>query len=315
MANKMEIINICEWCDKTFVAKKLTTRYCSHSCNSKAYKLAKREEALLAVKSEETGKRFKNVGLSMKRLKEIEALSDAYEKIKDKEFLSVSETAFLLSVGRTTIYRYLKNNTLKAVQTAGKTFIRRSDIDAMFDNSQAYVARPSKERKPITEFYTLSEIKEKFNVKETWIYKVVREKRIPKTLINGKSIFSKKHIDKYFQKGNSEFENIKDWYSVKDLQEKYSLSLPAIYSFVSENSIPKKKEGRNVFYSQKHFDLAKGYAVPEFYSTDEAMQKFNLTRDSLYYHLKQHNIPKVKEGRYIKISKPELDKLFENLII
>jgi len=41
------------------------------------------------------------------------------------------------------------------------------------------------------------------------------------------------------------------------------------------------------------------------------MQKYNLTRDSLYHYIKYHKIPKIKEGRYIKISKPELDKLFE----
>jgi excisionase family DNA binding protein len=78
------------------------------------------------------------IGISYSTVKEIERIRDAYEKIKYKEFFSVSETAFLLSVGRATIYRYLHSNTLKAVQIQGKTFIRKSDIDAMFDNPKQY---------------------------------------------------------------------------------------------------------------------------------------------------------------------------------
>jgi len=35
----------------------------------------------------------------------------------------------------------------------------------------------------------------------------------------------------------------------------------------------------------------------------------------LYHYVRTYNIPKVKDGRYIKISKLELDKLFENKII
>lgn len=314
MSSKMEISKICECCGETFIAQKTTTRYCSHKCNSKAYKLRKRND-----KIETAGNTFKMVGINYSTMQEIKRLSDEYEKIKDKEFLSVKEAAFLLSAGRTTIYRYLHDGTLKAVQTNGKTFIRRTDINIMFDNAEQYRAQPNKEKKSITEFYTVVEIKEKYNIKESWLYKIARENKIPKTLILGKSYFSKKHIDKYFEKkGHNEHNNIAEWYSVEDIQEKYNLSTAAIYSFVSEQNIPRKKGGRKVLYSKKDFDIAKGYEKPqeaEYYSTEEAMQKYNLTRDALYHYVKYHNIPKVKEGRYVKISKPDLDKLFNPQII
>ena len=307
MSSKIEIIKICEFCGKTFTAQKTTTRYCSHTCNSKAYKQEKRE--------------FKMVGINYATMKEIERISDEYEKIKDKEFLSVSETAFLLSVERTTIYRYLHRGKLKALQMDGKTFIRRSDIDEMFDNTEEYEyrAKPTKEAKPLTEFYTVAEIKEKFKIKESWLYKIARENNIPKTLVKGKSYFSKSHIDKYFEKkGFKEEDEIEEWYTVKDILEKYGLSPAAIYSFISENNIPKKKDGRIVLYSKSDFDIAKGYEKPqeaEYYTTEEAMQKYKLTRDALYHYVKYHNIPKIKDGRYIKISKPDLDKLLNPQIL
>jgi excisionase family DNA binding protein len=307
MSSNLEIQKKCEWCNRLFIAKTTTTRYCSHSCNSKAYKQTKKEDRR---------KEYNMVVIGYRKMQQIEQISEKYEVIKNKEFLTVSETAFLLSVGRTTIYRYLHSGILSAFQTNGKTFIRREDIDALFDDPEPYRARPTKEQKPMTDFYTISEIKDKFNVKESWIYKVARENNIPKTLSRGKSYFSKKHIDRYFESKNGHSSlDIENWYSVEKLQEKYKLTKAAIYSFVSENNIPKKKEGRNVFYSQTHFDTAKGYVKPEYYSVEEAIQKYDLTRDALYHYIKYHNISKIKEGRYIKISKPELDKLFEMQII
>ena len=84
MSSKMEISKVCECCGNTFIAQKTTTRYCSHKCNSKAYKQGKRE--------------FNMVAINYSTMQDIERISDKYEKIKDKEYLSVSETAFLLGI-------------------------------------------------------------------------------------------------------------------------------------------------------------------------------------------------------------------------
>ena len=187
----------------------------------------------------------------------------------------------------------------------------------MFDNASPYKkARVKLECDPITEVYTLSEIKEKFKLKESWIYKIIREKNIPKQFIRGKNYYSKKHIDDAFSSYSSESEYT-EWYSVEGIQNKYDMSINAIYSFVYENKIPKKKEGKKVFYSKDHFDVAKGLKEPEepkYYTTSEAMEKYNLTRDQLYHYVKYYNIPKKKEGRCIQISKIDLDELFDDPI-
>lgn len=39
VASKFQIKRICKFCGKEFITYKVTTRYCSKSCNSKAYKL------------------------------------------------------------------------------------------------------------------------------------------------------------------------------------------------------------------------------------------------------------------------------------
>ena len=180
----------------------------------------------------------------------------------------------------------------------------------MFDYITACENNKPKEKAPITEFYTTAEIKEKYGVKDSWIFKVAKENNIPKTFSRGKTYWSKKHIDAYFAK-KAPNPDITEWYSVVEIQEKFGMTLSAIYSFVSKNVIPKKKVGITVCYSKKHFDIAKGVAEPEkpqYYTIPEAMEKFNLTRDQLYHYVKYHNITRIKVGKYTKISKSELDE-------
>jgi len=171
--------------------------------------------------------------------------------------------------------------------------------------------KQSKEKAPITDFYTTAEVKDKYHVNESWIFAVAKKNNIPWTFNRGKTYWSKKHIDAYFAK-KAPNPDITEWYTTQEMQEKFGMTLSAIYCFVSKNAIPKKKEGIMVYYSKKHVDIAKGIAAPEepqYYTVAEAMEKFNLTRDQLYHYAKYHNIPKVKKGKYTLISKPELDKL------
>ena len=192
------------------------------------------------------------------------------------------------------------------------SFIRKKDIDRMVE-ARPYEQRHPKDTIPITDFYTTAEVKEKYHVNESWIFAVAKKNNIPRTFNRGKTYWSKKHMDTYFAK-KAPSPDINEWYSTQEIQKKFGMTLSAIYTFVSKNAIPKKKEGIMVYYSKKHVDIAKGVEVPEepqYYTVAEAMEKFNLTRDQLYHYAKYHNIPKVKKGKYTLISKPELDKLLE----
>lgn len=100
--------------------------------------------------------------------------------------------------------------------------------------------------------------------------------------------------------------------------EKFNMTQSAVYSFIYERNIPKKKVKNEVFYSKKHVDIAKGIAEPErveYYSTAEAMEKYHITKDQLFYYIKTFNLPKIKEGKYVKIAKKELDKVFSDPVI
>lgn len=296
-SSSIRIKKVCEWCGEVFYAQKTTTRYCSHRCNSKAYKEITRNKRIQDAETKT------NILISQQPI----------QMIKDKEFLSFAEAGTLLGISRQAVYKMVAAGHLKASKISSRlSFIKRSDIENMLEN-KPYEKRNKKDIAPITEFYTTAEVKEKYNVVDSWIFVVAKKHNIPRTFNRGKTYWSKKHIDNYFGKKAADPE-ITEWYSVQEIQDKFGMSLAAIYTLASKNAIPKKKEGIMVSYSKKHFDIAKGIAQPDepqYYTVAEAMAKFNLTRDQLYHYAKYHNIPRVKVGKYVKISRPELDKLFE----
>ena len=295
-ASKIEIHKVCEYCGKTFVAWKSTTRFCSKTCNSRAYKQLRREQRVAAI---EKGTNIRPI-----------------EKIKDKTILSHKEVAVLLGLSTRNVYYLIDKGLLKASHLSTRiTLIKRNDIEVMLDANLEKRKRQSIH--PITEFYTTAEILDKYGISESGLYKIAKNENFPKVFQRGKSYWSKKHVDAYFAKKAVDA-SITEWYSVADMKDKFHMTTTAVYTFVSNFKIPKKRIKKEVLYSKQHVDIAKGIAepnTPQYYTIKEAMAKFYITRDQLYHYVKTYNIPKVQEGKYVKLSKKELDELFTPPVI
>ncbi len=297
MSSNIKIERICEWCGNRFMAQTTVTRFCSKRCSEHSYKERMRQKKM-ALSNMETSQ------------------CNLDRKSKDKDFLTPTETAQYLGVGRTYIYDCINGGKIKVTRIGRKTLISKADIQSMFDFLSPKESEPvevtEKKGKSISEFYTRAEIREKFGVKDSWIYKVVAENNVPKTIIRGKAYFSKSHIDRLFS-SRKENPEITEWYSVEEIHEKYGMTLSAIYTLVSKIGIPKRKEGPKVYYSKYHFDVAKGAKSAEdveFISVPEAMGKYSLTRDQLYHYVKTYKITKLRCGKYVKLNAKELEALF-----
>ena len=147
----------------------------------------------------------------------------------------------------------------------------------------------------IAEYYTAEEIAEKYKVNTKWVWTYTREHNVPKVKIRQFNYYSKKHIDAAFAKYKT---------------DKYGMSRVAIRSHVYRNNIPSKKEHGQIFYSKLHFDLSKQTAednASEYYTVQEAMKRYNLTRDSVYGILQFHEIKREKKGRFVRFLKVEFD--------
>ena len=136
----MDIKKRCQWCGEPFIAHKTTTLYCSKLCIDRAYKAKEKEK----IKEE--------------KLNELSSTFPIVESIGQKPFMTPREAAKLLGIGKTTMYRYMAQGIIKVFRTPARTIVRRSDLEALFDNAPAYVKRVNKKHKVDSETYTMRDL-------------------------------------------------------------------------------------------------------------------------------------------------------------
>lgn len=297
-ASKEKILRVCEYCGKSFYALKSTTRYCSKQCNSYAYKAARRKEK---IKVAET-------------MSQRKASEKSMSEILAKEYLTIQEVAILLGLSKQTIYNMVYSGKLRASKiTSRLSFIRKRDVNYLVDSlpftKQPHTDSETTKELPVPEYYSAKEIAEVHNTYDTAIYEIAKKTKISRISIQGRVYWNKKEVDDYFAKQAPD-PSITEWMSVMDIQQKYCMTKSAVYCFVNHNAIPRKMDGNNALYSKQHVKLAKGETVEDilYYSIPEAMKLYGLSQDQLYKRIKKYGIEKVKIGKYIKISKRDLEK-------
>lgn len=293
MSSTIEFKKFCEHCGASFIARKSSTRYCSKRCAEHAYKQRKREEHVASTQK---------------------AINDTSSKIEipQRDYLSPSECANLLGLCRRTVYYYLSNNIIPCFQFKGRTRIRRADIETLFDNATDYVKREKKESEPITEFYTSKSVLDKFGIGNSWLYKMAAKHNIPKTVARGKTLWSKKHIDRIFGKPVEEVVNKDEWYTVDEVCTKFGMKKEALYRLISELKITKQKVRNTVYYFRQEVDAAMGVnpeLASEYYSIQEAMGAYGMTRDQISYYVRTYKVPRIYRDNRVYIERAGLDKV------
>ncbi len=349
--SKIEVKKVCQFCGKEFIAHKLSTRFCSHKCSQRSYKVRLREQKLEKVVHQEN-------------------LPDISPTTLKKEYLSCEDVAELMGISSTTVYRYCVTGKMNCIRMNRKIFIRRADIDALFQFHVPYQVRRVI-TKPKEDYYSVEEIKEKYKVSKDTIFKYASSRNIPRVKHGNKTYFSKKHIDSRFSLFTPD-PDISEWYTVEDVCQKYEMTVQAVHGCVSnsmvprmrhkgityyskkdidevlkhrlpdpnitewysmedigniyglaphyvsgliyKNPIPKMRKGNKGYYSKTHFDqlMREKFPQPEYYTVEEAISQFNIGREALYKLIKRYSVTTIKEGRSMKIAKQELDLVMSN---
>ena len=288
----------CKYCGKEFLGRTMYTEYCCKKCCDAAYKERKKQERINNYLKEQQSNQ----------------ITQAVQETSYKDFLTPTEAAKLLGISHATIYRYMEQNIIKSVQMIGKTIIRRSDIEALFDNAPLYTKRVNRGVRTLTEYYTTKEVREKYGVSFSTVFSKGNRYNIPRVLINGNTCWSKKVIDKYFSSQKTDFIR-EDWYTTKEIQEIYKMNASAVHTFAMRLRIPRIKDNNITYYSKKYVDLARApkeeIVDPHYYTVKEAMEKYQITRDQIDKYLRRYNITKVREGKIIKIPRVEFDDFME----
>ena len=286
----MEIQKLCKYCGRSFIAHKMTTIYCSRSCNNKDYKRAIRQKQVAEYYEAHP--------------------EDKKETPKDvlqgKAFLTPREAAKLLGIGKSSVYRELASGLIKAVQMKGKTLIRRADIERLFDNPPAYQSHSEKKQEK-REYYTFRQIMEKFKCSKKAVMTRVEKYNIPKVYQGRNCFFDRALVDVHFAQLIAEID-LRDYYTIPQLEEKYKMSHASVLSFVTRYKIPRITQGRTVYYSRAHIDTIKGEREsidPNYYTYAEIMEKFHFSKDQVSYYVHNYEIDNHKQGRFTVINRKE----------
>lgn len=244
MRAKEPIKKICEFCGCEFEAYTQNARYCSHACNSKAYKENKRKEVISLTAS---------IASKAKREK-------AKTDLSERDYLSISEAAMLLGWCKQTVYNYCHKGIIPAKRLSKRTtLIRKKDIEALFEVVEPYEVLTTGERKPIDEWYTIDEITEKYGLLRHRIRKIINAEGIPTRKTGTRTLIAKGKIDAYFKKKgfDTTLSNLADWITTVEVMETYNMTEHSVRAFVSRYAIPKKRINGKLYYSKQHIDKLK----------------------------------------------------------
>ncbi len=117
MSSNIRVPKICQFCGSDFIAKTTVTKYCGDTCAKKAYKQRKREQKITEIAPLVAQKKGFNQHI-----------------LKEKDFLSISETCTLLGASRMTIYRQIKKGNIMTMKLGRRIIIKRSEIEKLFNS-------------------------------------------------------------------------------------------------------------------------------------------------------------------------------------
>ena len=162
MSSNIEIQRICEFCGNEFTARTTVTKLCSEKCRKSNYKKKQRAEKI--QNSNDETKKIKNKPI---------------EDLKAKEFLTVRDIATLLNCSIRSVYHYIENGTIKAVNLGQRiTRVKRSELDKLFE--QKAPEKIEALQFNISDCYTLTEVINKYSIAEPTLRNLIKRNNIPK---------------------------------------------------------------------------------------------------------------------------------------
>ena len=319
----------CEYCGKQFTAQKSSTRFCSKSCADRANKERIRKWTQTVVETKDRIETIQN--------------SQSFGDI-----LSPRTLALYLGVSLRTAYRYLENGMIPAITTNKKTFVRRSDVDKLFDSAPPYrnrnydgkrkeEAAPQELMAPDAgsikggselkgeknvngeRYTTVKDVAERYGLSLSGTDKILKESGLTIIRHKGKNYYYLNEVESLFRKRQAESHpEISEWYTCAEIQEKYQLKPASIYDIASTFRIPTKKVHNVTYYSKVHFDMSRGIKPADsemWYTVQEAMEKYGQTRDQVYNVLRYNNIQRVQVGRNVKFRRCDYDEAMKFSVI
>jgi excisionase family DNA binding protein len=171
-------------------------------------------------------------------------------------------------------------------------------------------------------YLSINEASQLFGISRRTIYRMIAKNEITFAKAGSRTILKHSDFVSLFEKPKpvksvKEKELISEFYSVKEVEEKYPIKYRRLYEIIKKEKIPTTLHFGKLQISKSHIDkyFEKKYKditnVVEWYSVEEIQSKYNLSRDQIYGRISDYKIPKQRVGRFVKVSKEHFDKIMK----
>ena len=182
--SKLKIPKICEFCEKAFEAKTVTTRFCSKYCSEK-----------------ETRRQKQNAKELEEKKTLLEKSVEKIAEIQTRPYISVSEAVMLFGMSKDTIRRLIKSGRIPAHNFGQRlTRVNKSDLELLFKAVEIPLKKEEK-LKPNFEIgncYTISEVSSKFGANPSTVSNAIKRNKIPTKKVGSFVYVPKNLIDRIF---------------------------------------------------------------------------------------------------------------------
>ncbi|WP_374440255.1 helix-turn-helix domain-containing protein [Epilithonimonas sp.] len=124
-----EYKRICNFCNKDFIAQKRTTKFCSHKCNSRGYKLRKRlEQDEMFTENETVKMMLIKIIISIEGIEKALDLYGVKEQVSNDELLTPQKFCELMNIHRKTLTRMIQREEVEVTKIGSKIFINKNQL-------------------------------------------------------------------------------------------------------------------------------------------------------------------------------------------
>lgn len=178
------------------------------------------------------------------------------------------------------------------------------------------------------EFISLKQLAIYLGVSRRSIYTYMRIYKIPFSQIGSRIIVKRKEVETVMMNLKSvktmqerpikSTKTITDFYSAKEIEEKYQISYSRLYVIAKENNIPSATLSGKRLFSMEHIDRyfrKLGYKeaeeITEWYTIEQIQKIYKMTVKAVHSFTSRYKIPKKKEktGNTTLYSKKHVDEI------
>ena len=208
--------------------------------------------------------------------------------IASLEYLTFSKAAILMGCSRQYVYKLVNEGKLPASRISSRmAFVRKADIEKMLAGNPYHRVLPgASSNKP-------------------------SKKSSHSSSFSLSSRKANNHIPKISMRSSEPLEYI----SGEDVMAIYKLKKSWLYASAKKNQVPICKIAGKNYYSRKHLDALFGVtaeieALTEWLTTEEAVELYSTTKESLRTQAYRRHIPTKREYGKTYYSKKHLDDIF-----